>query len=82
MISSEKRKLVVGLFFLFISLFNAGFYMMCDVGLYYVLFIVAKHFSGDTGNMPCKFHFTCHVIQMFICRSSSWMVSFSSFCFV
>ena len=78
MISSEKRKLVLGLFFLFISLFNAGFYMMCDVGLYYVLFIVAKHFSGDTGNMPCKFHFIFHAIQMFIFNHSSRMVSFSS----
>ena len=54
MISSEKRKLVLGLFFFFISLFNAGFYLLCDVGLYYVLFIVAKHFSADTGRMPSK----------------------------
>ena len=54
MLGSEKRKLALGIFFFIISIFNAGFYLTCDVGLYYVLFIVAKHFSGEKGQMPSK----------------------------
>lgn len=44
MAAKEKQKLARGLLLLTLTGFHAGFYLLCDYGLYWILDIIRKHF--------------------------------------
>ncbi|KAL5019782.1 hypothetical protein ScPMuIL_002674 [Solemya velum] len=60
MVRGEKKKLARGFILLVISGCHSGFYIMCDYGLYWILYLVAKHFRVTT-HVQVPPHLKLHV---------------------